>query len=78
MFFADFNDAIMITCTCKRDALSEAVLIGASLIPHGTARRFARLARPVKEVTGGITGWADEGFSFAANEESGRVGDMPV
>ena len=29
------------------------------------AVRLARLGRPVKEMIGGVTGWADEGFSFA-------------
>jgi rhodanese-related sulfurtransferase len=38
--------------------------------PHcnGAARaavRLARLGRPVKLMTGGITGWLDEGFSLA-------------
>lgn len=29
------------------------------------AVRLARLGRPVKEMIGGMTGWADEGFSFS-------------
>ncbi len=29
------------------------------------ALKLARLGRPVKIMLGGITGWADEGFSFA-------------
>ncbi len=29
------------------------------------AVRLARLGRPVKEMIGGMTGWADEGFEFA-------------
>ena len=29
------------------------------------AVRLARLGRPVKEMIGGVTGWADEGFPFA-------------
>ncbi|HKN04645.1 MAG TPA: rhodanese-like domain-containing protein [Buttiauxella sp.] len=29
------------------------------------ALKLARLGRPVKVMIGGITGWADEGFSFA-------------
>ena len=33
------------------------------------AVRLARLGRPVKEMIGGMTGWADEGFSFAAGGE---------
>lgn len=37
------------------------------------AIRLARLARPVKIMTGGITGWLDEGFQLAiADEESAR------
>jgi rhodanese-related sulfurtransferase len=40
--------------------------------PHcnGAARgalRLARLARPVKMMTGGITGWLDEGFKLDRN-----------
>lgn len=43
--------------------------------PHcnGAARgalRLARLSRPVKIMTGGMTGWLDEGFSL----ENGRPG----
>jgi len=30
------------------------------------AMRLAQLGRPVKLMIGGITGWADEGFSFAS------------
>lgn len=37
------------------------------------ALRLARLGRPVKEMTGGVTGWADEGFSFATGEEPGQA-----
>jgi rhodanese-related sulfurtransferase len=33
------------------------------------AVRLAQLGRPVKEMIGGMTGWADEGFSFAAGSE---------
>jgi rhodanese-related sulfurtransferase len=29
------------------------------------AVRLARLGRPVKELIGGMTGWADEGFAYA-------------
>lgn len=35
------------------------------------ALRLARLGRPVKEMIGGITGWADEGFGFASGEDPG-------
>ena len=33
------------------------------------ALRLARLGRPVKEMIGGVTGWADEGFSFAEGDD---------
>jgi len=41
--------------------------------PHcnGAARgalRLAKLGRPVKIMAGGMTGWQDEGFAFAARE----------
>lgn len=32
------------------------------------AIRLARLGRPVKEMIGGMTGWADEGFEFATSD----------
>ena len=32
------------------------------------AMRLAQLGRPVKLMLGGVTGWADEGFPFAAGE----------
>ena len=46
--------------------------------PHcnGTDRaamRLGRLGRKVKVMIGGITGWADEGFSFAEGSEPGSV-----
>lgn len=34
------------------------------------ALRLARLGRPVKVMPGGITGWADEGFTFARAEDA--------
>ena len=37
------------------------------------AIRLARLERPVKELIGGMTGWADEGFSYAHGPEPGKV-----
>jgi rhodanese-related sulfurtransferase len=37
------------------------------------AVRLARLGRPVKEMIGGITGWADEGFDFARGSEPGSL-----
>jgi rhodanese-related sulfurtransferase len=42
--------------------------------PHcnGAARaaiRLAKLGRPVKIMTGGITGWLDEGFDLAQGGE---------
>ncbi|GLR69300.1 rhodanese-like domain-containing protein [Agaribacter marinus] len=39
------------------------------------AIRLARLGRPVKELIGGMTGWADEGFTFATGSAPGRVLD---
>ena len=38
---------------------------------RSTARSedFSRLGRKVKVMIGGMTGWADEGFSFASGEE---------
>jgi rhodanese-related sulfurtransferase len=39
------------------------------------ALRLARLGRPVKEMIGGVTGWADEGFAFAVGAEPGNVAD---
>ncbi|HJU99588.1 MAG TPA: rhodanese-like domain-containing protein [Burkholderiaceae bacterium] len=43
--------------------------------PHcnGAARaavRLARLGRPVKLMTGGITGWLDEGFTLERSEQA--------
>ncbi len=40
------------------------------------AAKLARLGRPVKEMIGGITGWADEGFAFARGPEPGSVMDV--
>jgi len=37
------------------------------------AIRLAKLGRPVKELIGGMTGWADEGFLFATGTEAGEV-----
>jgi len=39
------------------------------------AIRLAKLGRPVKELIGGMTGWADEGFAFATGTEPGVVND---
>ncbi|GAA5175972.1 rhodanese-like domain-containing protein [Niveibacterium umoris] len=39
------------------------------------ALRLARLGLAVKEMIGGITGWADEGFAFATGEQPGEVAD---
>ena len=46
--------------------------------PHcnGTDRaavRLGRLGRKVKVMIGGMTGWADEGFSYAEGSEPGSV-----
>ena len=40
------------------------------------ALRLAKLGRPVKELMGGMTGWADEGFAFFAGSEAGHVNDL--
>lgn len=37
------------------------------------AVRLARLGYAVKEMIGGITGWADEGFAFAHGEDAGQA-----
>jgi rhodanese-related sulfurtransferase len=39
------------------------------------ALRLAELKRPVKLMLGGMTGWADEGFAFAAGDAPGRLPD---
>ena len=39
---------------------------GLVLVDARAALRRARLGRPVKETTGGIEGWKDEGFSLVA------------
>jgi rhodanese-related sulfurtransferase len=40
------------------------------------ALRLAELGRPVKELIGGMTGWADEGFAFFSGAEPGHVTDV--
>lgn len=40
------------------------------------AVRLAKLGRPVKELIGGITGWADEGFAFFAGDRQGHISDV--
>ena len=40
---------------------------------HKAAVRLARLGRRVKIMIGGMTGWADEGFSFVSGDEPGLV-----
>ncbi len=40
------------------------------------AIRLAALDRPVKLMTGGITGWLDEGFALATGAEPGSVRDV--
>lgn len=37
------------------------------------ARKLAELGRKVKVMIGGMTGWADEGYSFARGAEPGTV-----
>ena len=34
------------------------------------AMNLAKLGRPVKEMIGGVAGWADEGFEFATGREA--------
>lgn len=38
------------------------------------ALALSRLGFPVKEMIGGMTGWADEGFSFASSDNGGDAG----
>lgn len=40
------------------------------------AIQLARMGRPVKEMIGGITGWADEGFAFAEGPEPGTIAEV--
>jgi len=40
------------------------------------AVRLARLDRPVKELIGGMTGWADEGFAYFSGDQPGHVNDV--
>ena len=40
------------------------------------ALRLAQHGRPVKLMIGGMTGWADEGFSFAQGAEPGALNVM--
>lgn len=40
------------------------------------ALRLAKLGRPTKELIGGMTGWADEGFAYFAGDEPGHVDDV--
>ncbi len=40
------------------------------------ALKLAKLGRPVKELIGGMTGWADEGFAFFSGDEPGSVHDV--
>lgn len=39
------------------------------------ALRLARLGYAVKEMIGGMTGWADEGFAFASGAQLGQFGE---
>jgi hypothetical protein len=36
---------------------------------------LAELKRPVKLMLGGMTGWADEGFAFAAGDAPGSLSE---
>ena len=40
------------------------------------AVRLAKLGRPVKELIGGMTGWADEGFAFFSGDQPGHLSDV--
>ena len=40
------------------------------------ALALARLGRPTKELIGGMTGWADEGFAYATGDQPGHVNDV--
>ena len=40
------------------------------------ALRLAKLGRPVKELIRGMTGWADEGFTYYAGDQPGHVDDV--
>lgn len=40
------------------------------------ALRLAKLGRPVKELIGGILGWADEGFAFCSGDQPGHIRDV--
>ncbi len=40
------------------------------------ALKLAMLGRPVKELIGGMTGWADEGFAYFGGEQPGHVSDV--
>jgi rhodanese-related sulfurtransferase len=56
-----------------RDFPPETVFVTYCAGPHcnGATRgaiRLAQLGRPVKVMTGGITGWLDEGFALVATE----------
>lgn len=42
------------------------------------ALRLAELGRPVKLMIGGMTGWADEGFSYATGAAPGSVLDAAI
>lgn len=40
------------------------------------AVRLAQLGRPVKELIGGMAGWAAEGFAYFAGDQPGHVSDV--
>ncbi len=40
------------------------------------ALKLAHLGRPVKELIGGMTGWADEGFAYFGGDQPGHVNDV--
>jgi len=40
------------------------------------ALRLAEIGRPVKELIGGMTGWADEGFAYFAGTAPGEISEV--
>ncbi|MDZ7840981.1 MAG: rhodanese-like domain-containing protein [Gammaproteobacteria bacterium] len=61
---AEFHDDMLFVVYCAGPHCNGA---------NKAAIRLARLGRPVKEMIGGVTSWADEGFEFAYGDEPGEV-----
>ena len=40
------------------------------------ALALAKLSRPTKELIGGMTGWADEGFAYASGDAPGHINEV--